>query len=90
MYILEDEALKELLGGEYYQVIVAKHHNPKISIYKLFQGFQVDYKSYIGFWNFYRKHLSPIIDSVRIIDDNSLLGKLLRWLVKCDVITKKS
>ena len=90
MYILEDEALKELLGGEYYQVIVAKHHNPKISIYKIFQGFQVDYKSYIGFWNFYRKHLSPIIDSVRIIDDNSLLGKLLRWLVKCDVITKKS
>ena len=90
MYLIEDEALNQLLGGEYYQVIVAKHHNPKISIHKLFKGFQFDYKTYIGFRNFYKKYLLPIVNDIKIIDDDSLLGKLLRWLVKCDVITKKS
>ena len=90
MYLIEDEALNKILDGEFYQVIVAKHHDPKISMLKLFRGFQFDYKSYLGFINFYKKRLLPVVDQIKIIDDKSLLGKLLRLVVKCDVITKKS
>lgn len=82
MYILEDEALNELLGGEFYQTIVAKQQEPKISVYKLFKSFQFNYKSYLGFLNFYKKHLSPIVDDIKVVDDNSLTAKVIRWLAR--------
>ena len=36
MYLVEDEALNDMLGGEYYQVIVAKKEKPNLSILKLY------------------------------------------------------
>jgi hypothetical protein len=80
MYLLEDESFNNLLGGEYYQVVIAKQQEPNLSIKRLYD-FQFNYFSYQGFCKFYHKHLEPIIDSVKIIDDNSILGKILRWLI---------
>ena len=36
MFLIEDDCFTELLGGEFYQVIVAKKLNPDISVYQLF------------------------------------------------------
>lgn len=79
MYLVEDESFKEMMGGEYYQVILAKKKQPKISIRKLY-NFQFNYFTYQGFRKFYRRHLEPFIEGIRIVDDNTLIGKLIRWL----------
>lgn len=79
MYLIEDEAFNEMLGGEYYQVIVAKKHQPDLSVAKLY-NYQFNFFSYQGFRKFYRKHLEPIVDKIRLVEDNSLIGKLIRWL----------
>ena len=79
MYILEDEGLNHLLDGEFYQVILAKQHDPNVSVRKL-NNFQFDYKTYQGFRKFYRKYLEPIIDKIKIVEDDSLKAKVIRWL----------
>lgn len=79
MYVLEDESFNNLLGGEYYQVILAKQTNPDISIRRLY-NFQFNYFSYQGFRKFYKKYLEPLISTVRVIEDDSILAKILRWL----------
>lgn len=79
MYLIEDESFNKMLGGEFFQVILAKKTQPKISIRKLYK-FQFNYFTYQGFRKFYRRHLEPIIDGIRLIDDDSLIGKLIRWL----------
>lgn len=80
MYLIDDSCFTKMLGGEFYQVIVAKKQYPDISIYKLFHLYQFKYDSYIGFRNFYRKHLEPIIDGIRLIDDDSIKGKAIRFI----------
>ena len=79
MYLIEDDCFTELLGGEFYQVIVAKKLNPDISVYQLF-NYQFKYDSYPGFFLFYRKHLEPIIDGIRLVDDGSIKGKAIRFI----------
>ena len=79
MYLIDDESFVELLGGEFYQVILAKKHKPDISVYQLF-NYQFKYNTYVGFLKFYRKHLEPIIDSIKLIDDNSIKGKAVRFI----------
>jgi hypothetical protein len=56
MFLIEDDCFTEMLGGEFYQVILAKKLNPDISVYQLF-NYQFKYNTYGGFLNFYRKHL---------------------------------
>ena len=80
MYILEDEALNNLLGGEFYQVIVAKQHQPNMSIRKLY-NYQFNYFTYNGFRKFFRKHLLPIIDKITTIENDSMAGKIIRWII---------
>ena len=79
MYLVEDEGFSELLGGEFYQVILAKKHNPDLSIAQLY-NYQFKYDTYNGFRKFYRKHLEPIINSIRLIDDESIIGKAIRFI----------
>lgn len=79
MYLIEDEGLNKLLGGEFFQVILARKNKPKINVTELY-NFQFTYFSYQGFRKFYRKHLEPIIDHIRIIEDKSLIGRVIRWL----------
>ena len=80
MYLVEDESFNEMLGGEYYQVILAKKEQPDLSIARLY-NYQFNFFSYQGFRKFYKKHLEPIINGIRIIDDKSFIGKLIRWIV---------
>ena len=79
MYLIEDKSFNEMLGGEYYQVILAKKKQPEISIRKLY-NFQFNFFIYQGFRKFYKKHLEPIIDGIKIIDDKRIIGKVIRWL----------
>ena len=81
MYIIEDESFNEMLGGEYYQVIVAKKAKPDISVMKLYD-YQFNFFSYQGFRKFFRKHLEPFINGIRIVDDNGLIGKFIRWITR--------
>ena len=80
MYLIDDDCFTQMLGGEFYQVIVAKKQHPDISIYRLFHSYQFKYDSYLGFKNFYRKHLEPIIDGIRLVDDGSIKGKAIRFI----------
>lgn len=79
MYLVEDESFNQMMGGEYYQVILAKQHQPKISIRKLY-NFQFNFFSYQGFRKFFKRHLEPVIDGIKIIEDKSIIGKIIRWL----------
>ena len=51
MWLLSDEDLRHLLGGEYVQVVCAKQIDKDISIRKLFY-YQFEYNSYNGFRKF--------------------------------------
>jgi hypothetical protein len=77
MYIISDSAFNELIGGEFYQVILAKKERPDMSVAELY-NYQFDYFSYQGFRKFYRKHLEPIINSIKIVDDNSIIGRIIK------------
>jgi len=79
MYILTDEAFNKLVDGEFAQVIIAKKIRPSMSINELF-NYQFDYESYNGFRKFYRKHLEPIINNIRYIDNDSVQSNLLQRL----------
>lgn len=80
MYIIEDESFNKVMGdGEFYQVILAKKKQPTISIAKLF-NFQFKYDTYNGFRKFFKRHLEPIIHGIKIVDDDSIMGKAIRFL----------
>lgn len=79
MYLINDDCFTEILGGEFYQVILAKKLNPDISVAQLF-NYQFKYGTYVGFLRFYRKHLEPIIDGIRLIRDDSINGKAIKFL----------
>lgn len=79
MFLIDDDCFTELLGGEFYQVILAKKLHPDISVYQLF-NYQFKYNTYAGFLRFYRKHLEPVINGIRIIKDDSINGKAIRFL----------
>lgn len=79
MYLIDDEGFTKLFNGEFYQVILVKKKYPNISIKQLY-NYQFKYNSYVGFLKFYRKHLEPIIDKITIVDDNTIKGKLIRFL----------
>ena len=79
MYLIDDDCFTEMLGGEFYQVILAKKLNPDISVAQLF-NYQFKYTTYVGFLRFYRRHLEPIIDGIRLIRDDSINGKAIKFL----------
>lgn len=79
MYILTDDAFNSLVNGEFAQVIIAKKHQPDLSIARLY-NFQFNYFSYQGFRKFYKKYLEPIIDDVFYLDDDTIVSKILKGL----------
>lgn len=79
MYIIDEESLSKILGGEFYQVILARKINPKISINKLFKH-QYKYTTYPGFRKFFRRHLENAIEGIRIVEEDSLLAKFIKWV----------
>lgn len=79
MYLIEDESFTELLGGEFYQVILAKKREPDMSIARLY-NYQFKYDTYNGFRKFYKRHLESIINGIRLIDNDSIKGKAIRFI----------
>lgn len=79
MYLISDDCFTEMLGGEFYQVILAKKLDPDISVAQLF-NYQFKYTTYVGFLRFYRRHLEPIIDGIKLIRDDSINGKAIKFL----------
>lgn len=81
MWILTDEAMEHILGGNFIDVIKTKHEYKDTSILNM-KHLQTKYKSYTGFLKFYKKVLEGIIDTSRIISDKSILGKIILYLVR--------
>lgn len=81
MWLLSDNDMRELLGGEFSQVVTLKKIYKDISIRKLY-GFQFTYFSYQGFRQFYKKYLEPIVETVKYIEDDSIVGKILKLFLR--------
>lgn len=81
MWILTDEAMEHILGGNFIDVVETKHKYKDASIANM-KHLQTKYKSHTGFRKFYRKTLEVIINVSRIIPDKSILGKIILYLVR--------
>lgn len=77
VWVVSDEAMRKLLGGEFCQVVEAYKEDETLTVKKLF-NYQFEYGSYNGFRLFMKNHLTPIIKRIAFIDDTSLISRLLR------------
>ena len=78
MWVVSDEAMEQILGGNFIDVAVLHEECNKITVRKLYKHQNV-YKSYQGFRKFFRKHLEPIIEKVCFIEDNRIIGKIIKY-----------
>lgn len=81
MWIVSDEVMHKLLGGEFCQVVELKRLEPDLNIKELY-GFQFKYFTYDGFRKFYNKHLSSIIKDMHWLYDDSLLIKFIKFILR--------
>lgn len=81
MWIISDETLNQLLGGNYESVIYLKQKEPTLSVRELF-CVQFVYASYDGFRKFYNKKLSKVLNGLKRIPNSSLLAKILKVITK--------
>lgn len=81
MYIVENEAMNRLLGGNYYLVLDMAKRNKPITIQDLY-CLQFEYSSYDGFRKFYNKKLKHIINHISYVDGSGFIGKVLSILFK--------
>lgn len=81
MWIISDEAMHKLLGGNYDTVIYLKQKDDSLTVRDLF-CIQFCYASYDGFRKFYNKKLKPIVKEIKHLNNTSLLGNMLRLFVK--------
>ena len=77
MWIISDGAMRDLLGGEFCQVVIAKQEEPEISIKKLY-GYQFNYFSYQGFRKFFKSRLIKILNHIKFIDDDTAMAKIAK------------
>lgn len=78
VWIVSDEAMEHLLGGDFTDVAMLHDECNEMTISELF-NFQDLYKSYQGFRKFFRRHLEPIIEKVRFIEDDDIMGRIVRY-----------
>lgn len=78
VWVVSDEAMKQILGGDFSSVAVLHDECNKITVRKLYKHQDV-YKSYQGFRKFFRKHLEPIIEKISFIEDDTFMGKVVRY-----------
>lgn len=81
MWIISDEAMHKLLGGNYDTVVYLKQKDDSLTVRDLF-CIQFCYASYDGFRKFYNKKLKPIVKEIKHLNNTSLLGNVLRLLVR--------
>ena len=70
-----------LLILEEWKMDILKKIYKDISIRKLY-GIQFTYFSYQGFRQFYKKYLEPIVETVKYIEDDSIIGKILKLFLR--------
>ena len=78
VWIVSDEAMEQILGGDFTDVSVLYEDVDNVSVRTLYKV-QDTYKSYQGFRKFFRKHLEPIIEKISFIEDNTFMGKVVRY-----------
>lgn len=76
MWIVEDEVMDTLLGGDFTQVILVKQLSPEVNVKQLYNC-QFNYFSYNGFRKFFNKYIYKIFNKVRYIENDSITGKVL-------------
>ena len=81
VWIVSDDAMKHIMGGDFSKVMLAYNDNKDISIRRLYNVQQV-YKSYQGFRKFFKIHMKPIIEKISYIDDNSINSRIIRYFVE--------
>ena len=79
VWIVNDDAMEHLLGGDFIDVSVLHEDFDNVSIRKMY-GVQDVYKSYQGFRKFFKRHLEPIIEKISFIEDNGFIGRIIRYI----------
>ena len=79
MWVVSDDAMKQLLGGDFIDVSVLHESVDNVSVRTLYKV-QDTYKSYQGFRKFFRNHLEPIIEKVSFIEDDCFIGKAIKYV----------
>lgn len=78
VWVVSDEAMEQILGGDFTDVSVLYESANDISIRTLY-NVQDTYKSYQGFRKFFRKHLEPVIEKICFIEDKGIIGKVVKY-----------
>lgn len=78
VWIVSDDAMERILGGDYRDVSVLYENVDNVSVRTLYKA-QNTYESYQGFRKFFRKHLEPIIEKVCFIEDDGIIGKVIKY-----------
>lgn len=78
VWVVSDIAMEQMLGGDFSDVAVLHDECNEITVRKLYKH-QDTYESYQGFRKFFRKHLEPIIEKISFIDDNTFVGKAVKY-----------
>ena len=80
MWIVNDKAMKKLLGGDFSNVVLTKQKNKDIPIQRLYK-LQDLYSSYQGFRKFFKRHLQSIVENICFIKDNSFVSKVIMYIL---------
>lgn len=83
MWLVSDEAMRDLLGGEFCQVVMAKQASPNMSIKKLYD-YQFNYFSYQGFRKFFKSRLIKVLNGMKFLDDNEIGSKFIKKIAGID------
>lgn len=78
VWVVSDEAMEQILGGDFTDVSVLYESANDVSIRTLYRV-QDTYKSYQGFRKFFRKHLEPVIEKICFIEDKGIIGKVVKY-----------
>lgn len=78
VWVVSDEAMEQMLGGDFIDVAVLHESVDNVSIRTLYK-LQDTYESYQGFRKFFRKHLEPIIEKISFIEDDTFMGKVVKY-----------
>lgn len=78
VWVVSDEAMEQIFGGDFVDIFVASEYKKDITIKDL-QELQDKYKSYMGFYKFFNRHIKPILKSTRYIEDVGIIGKIVNY-----------
>lgn len=81
MWVIDDEAMDMILGGKFFMVLDMARKKKNIPVKDLY-CMQFEYESYDGFRKFFNKRLRPIVNRVKYVSSNNIIGKLLNIIAK--------